>query len=269
MPRGGKSGRGEGSYLGRSTTVFPEGINSLNSTESEIKRKDTFLDIPSSGLQLYLDASNKLSYPGTGNIWYDLSSNKKDFTWASSPTYNSTGIRYFNTLANSANGPASNSFNINNTSGYTIFFTAYQNSLANTGSFEWSTTLPYNRGIFAHATWGDGNIYWDQGGCCGSDTRTWTPLVPSTLSWNVIALRNNYAATNRTIWNNNSIIATNTDPISNIDLSSGISRIGSSSYGGDSSTWNARIGQFVMYNRSLSDTEMTQVHNRLKFKVTA
>jgi hypothetical protein len=264
-----KGNKDEGSFIGKSGNLFSNGVNSLQDEDSKIKKRNTLVDIPTSGLQLYLDASNPLSYPGTGSTWYDLGPNKKDFTWASSPTYNSSGIKYFSTLGNSANGPASNSFNVNNTSGYTIFFTAYQNSLVATGSFEWSGEDANNRGIFAHGTWSDGNIYWDQGGCCDTDTRTYGALTPSTLAWNVIALRNNYSATNRTIWNNNSIIATNTSAIANINLDSGVSRVGSSSYGGDSSTWDARIGQFIMYNRSLSDNEMTQVYNRLKLKVTA
>jgi hypothetical protein len=264
-----KGNRDEGSFIGKSGNLFSNGVNSLQDEYSKIKKRNTLVDIPTSGLQLYLDASNPLSYPGTGSTWYDLGPNKKDFTWASSPTYNSSGIKYFTTLGNSANGPASDSFNLSNTSGYTIFFTAYQNALVSTGAFQWYGTDANQRGIFSHGTWSDGNIYWDQGGCCDTDTRTYAALTPSTLAWNVIALRNNYSATNRTIWNNNSIIATNTSAIANINLTSQIARVGSSAYGENSSSWNARIGQFIMYNRSLSDTEMTQVYNRLKLKVTA
>jgi hypothetical protein len=36
--------------------------------------------IPTDGLELYLDARNPRSYPGTGSVWKDLSGNYRDFT---------------------------------------------------------------------------------------------------------------------------------------------------------------------------------------------
>jgi len=43
-----------------------------------------------SGLQLYLDAANKKSYPGTGLSWFDLSGNNRTFS------ISSTGITWNN-----------------------------------------------------------------------------------------------------------------------------------------------------------------------------
>ena len=231
------------------------------------------VDIPQSGLSLYLDASNPISYPGSGTTWYDLSGNNKNFTWATSPSFNSSGVKYFNTLNNAANGPASNSFNITNTSGYTIFLTMYQNSALQASSFKWYSSngagvTSQARGIFSHATWSENNVYWDQGGCCNSDTRTNVLLGNPVGSWHVIGYRNNYAATNRTIWDGSSIIQTNTSAIANINLDSRAAQIASSDeYGGNASVWNARIGQFVLYNKPLSDSEMVSVINKLKIKV--
>jgi hypothetical protein len=227
--------------------------------------------IPANGLQLYLDASNPASYGGSGNTWFDLSGNGRHFTW-NTPSFNSSGIKYFNTQSRLATGPASNSFNVTNTSGYTIFITLFQNSLIESGAFNWhSSSNPgvNSRGIFAHMTWSDASIYWDQGGCCDPGQRTNVALPSPSGTWHVIALRNNYAATNRTIWRDNSILTTNTSAISNINLSSTGANIGGSSteYGQSSSTWNARIGQFAMYNRALSDSEMTQVYQTFRTKV--
>jgi len=39
------------------------------------------------GMMLYLDAQNGNSYPGSGNIWYDLSGNGYDFTLVNSPVF--------------------------------------------------------------------------------------------------------------------------------------------------------------------------------------
>lgn len=49
------------------------------------------------GLQLYLDAGNSSSYPGTGTTWTDLSGNSRNATLTGGPTYSSAdgGSFYF------------------------------------------------------------------------------------------------------------------------------------------------------------------------------
>ena len=44
------------------------------------------------GLVLDLDAANSLSYPGTGNIWTDLSGNGNNGTLTNGPTYSSNNL---------------------------------------------------------------------------------------------------------------------------------------------------------------------------------
>jgi hypothetical protein len=46
--------------------------------------------IVTSGLQLYLDAGNTSSYPGTGTAWTDLSVNSRNGTLTNGPTYSAT-----------------------------------------------------------------------------------------------------------------------------------------------------------------------------------
>lgn len=43
--------------------------------------------VVTSGMVLYLDAGNVLSYPGTGTTWFDLSLNNNNGTLINSPTY--------------------------------------------------------------------------------------------------------------------------------------------------------------------------------------
>lgn len=45
-----------------------------------IRAKAQEFPIPTNGLQLWLDATNPDSYPGTGTTWSDLSGNGYDFT---------------------------------------------------------------------------------------------------------------------------------------------------------------------------------------------
>jgi hypothetical protein len=58
------------------------GIWSLNDVEEAVQGKNwaSTLPIIKDGLQLYLDAGNTSSYPGSGNTWYDLSGNNRHFT---------------------------------------------------------------------------------------------------------------------------------------------------------------------------------------------
>jgi hypothetical protein len=46
--------------------------------------------IITTGLQLYLDAGNASSYPGSGTAWNDLSGNSRNGTLTNGPTYNGT-----------------------------------------------------------------------------------------------------------------------------------------------------------------------------------
>lgn len=212
------------------------------------------------GLVLYLDASNEKSYPGSGTTWFDLSGNERNCSWVSTPSVGAdTGVNYFTTLGNRCLGPASNSLSITNTSGYTVFLIFKQLSLTSAGAFKFyrnNLTGSAGRGIFAHATWVDNNIYFDQGGCCSSDART---VVSSggVSEWTILAFRRFGNSSIRNIIKNNSILTTNTNSASNIDLDSRALDIGSSDeYGGNSSAWNARLNSFVVYNRGLSDLEI-------------
>lgn len=49
-------------------------------------------EIVNDGLVLHLDAANKLSYPGSGTIWDDLSGNSNNGTLTNGPTYSNGSI---------------------------------------------------------------------------------------------------------------------------------------------------------------------------------
>jgi hypothetical protein len=215
----------------------------------------------SDGLQCFLDITNKNSYPGSGNTWFDISGNNRNFSWVSSPSYTAGSFPYFSTLGNRCLGPASNSFGINNTSGYTVSMIMLQNSFASTSALKFYSsngTGGASRGIFAHATWSDGTIYFDQGGCCDVNTRTFVASGGAD-SWNVITLQRDTNSSTRRIYKNGTLLTTNTNAAANINLSSTNVDLGSSDeYGGNSSTWNARLAGFLVYNRGLSQAEISE-----------
>ena len=223
--------------------------------------------IVTDGLVLALDAANPKSYPGSGTTWNDLSGNGRNFTWVSTPTFTSGATPYFSTLGNRCTGPASNSFGIDNTSGYTIFLICEQNALVTAAAFQFyknNLSASSGRGIFSHCTWNDDIVYFDQGGCCGSDTRTQVASGGS-QTWNIWTFRRLTNSSTRTISKNGTTLITNTAAATTIDLDGRAVDLGSSDeFGGNSSTWNAKLGGFIVYNRGLTDDEISTTANALK-----
>jgi hypothetical protein len=62
-------------------------------------------EIVTSGLQLYLDAGNPNSYPGSGTTWLDISGNGRHATLVNGPSYNTeaNGVLIFNGSNQQAN----------------------------------------------------------------------------------------------------------------------------------------------------------------------
>lgn len=218
-------------------------------------------DIITDGLTLCLDAANIKSYPGSGNIWYDLSGNNKNFTWGT-VSWNNSG--YFNTLSNTATGLASNSFGIDNTTGYTIFLIFQTVSGSANGAFKFNGSgLPSSstRGIFCHPGWTSDTIFFDQGGCCGGDQRiTYTnPNVSESNIWNIVGLRSNISS--RSILYNGIQVTNTTTSAANINLNNNPVLINPRD---ESYNWNGRLAYFAVYNRGLSNTEYLNNYNALK-----
>jgi hypothetical protein len=208
-----------------------------------------------------LDAGNTASYSGSGTTWTDISGNGRNFTWISTPTFTSNGsASYFSTLGNRCTGPASNSFGIDNTSGYTIFLVSKQNALAQSSAFKFYGSVALNRGIFSHCTWDDNVIYFDQGGSTPPGSRTSVASGGST-TWNIWTFRRLTNSSERSISKNGSTLTTNTAGAANIDLNSTGANLGGSDEG---STWNAQLNSFIVYNRGLSDGEITQNFDALR-----
>jgi hypothetical protein len=218
-------------------------------------------------LVLCLDAANPKSYPGSGTTWTDLSGNGRNFTWVSTPSFTSGSRPYFSTLGNRCTGPASNSFGINNTSGYTIFLICEQNALVATAAFKFyknNLSSSSGRGIFSHCTWNNNVVYFDQGGCCGSNTRT-SVASGGSQTWNIWTFRRFTNSSTRTISKNGNTLTTNTASATTIDLDGrGVDLGSTDEYGGNSSTWNAKLGGFIVYNRGLTDNEIKITVNAIK-----
>jgi hypothetical protein len=211
-----------------------------------------YVPVVTGGLQLLLDAGNTSSYSGTGTTWNDISGNGKNFSWTTTPSFTSAGTAsYFSTSNLTANGPASNSFGVTNLSGYCVIVACMVNTVQQATSFNWDGGG--GRGIYSHLPWSGDTIYWDQGGCCEPDTRTFVYSGGST-TWNIWGL-NRTSSTNRSIYKNGTILTTNTAVAADPALNANpviINVIGASV------NWDARLGVMMLYNRGLTDAEMMQ-----------
>jgi len=222
------------------------------------------------GLQLYLDINEASSYSGSGTTWNDISGNSRNFSWNSNPGTGTDGaIKYFTTSGNLCVGPDSNTFGITNDTGFTIIHISNQQSNNSSHSFKFfggpdpTNTNSSSRGIAPHATWSNGRIYFDIGGCCDSSQRLeQDPPATHNGSWRLNGFRLDKSAPRRDIFINNSSIANRTEAPANLNLTNRPVHLGGSEeYGNTSSAWDAWLSVFIVYNRPLSDSEMTQLYN--------
>ena len=217
--------------------------------------------IPTDGLAFFLDAADLNSYSGTGTAWNDLSGNGYNFTWGATPTFAGSGLgSYLQTNNNNAaSGPASNSVGITNTSGYSIIWISLTVSQTQNSAFKFYGSDIYGRGIFVHPSWTDSTIYFDQGGCCGTDQRTnYTFTATDFSNWRMWTLTSD--VNTRQIWMNDVAYTTNTTTAANINLTSTAIDVGGSNDG----YWDARIKVFFAYNRRLERYEINQIYQALK-----
>jgi hypothetical protein len=224
--------------------------------------------IVSDGLAIYLDAANQKSYPGSGTTWTDLSGNGRNFTWNAEPTYVANGSNsHFTTLGKSASGPNADSLGYSASTGYTVVIISQNISAVDSTAFYFPKAgdagSGADRSISLHLPYSDNSVYFDQGGCCSSDTRTSINQSGIMTNWNMWCFRRVTGSSTRHIIRNGSIIATNTNaaadpaPISSPVLINNGTAV-------PARAWNARLSSFMFYNRGLSAAEIQQNFNALR-----
>ena len=213
----------------------------------------TSTPIINTGLQLYLDALDATSYPGTGTTWYDLSGNGNDVAMQNygSITWNLTG--YFTTgstgwfnRASSTNIPTGNS-------NYTLSVWVQLGS--SWGSNGFISVGPFGSSNQANAFRTNGtnsyyNYWW------GNDLLANSTLSPTTQWFNAVAKFN---GTTRSIWINGVQKASDNPSGHNVTSSTiQVAKTTGSEY------LQGNIGQALIYNRALSDSEIVQNFNATK-----
>lgn len=157
-------------------------------------------------------------------------------------------------------GPASSVWNINVDHTFEILCTpvfASANAVPNSTLVHFLDNRNSTRMILAHLPWSDGNVYYDVRGCCGADTRTVVRPAAS-LHQRTVHYVFRATATARHIFENaRSIVANNTRTST------------SYAWGGRSemfNPWKGRVYFVRLYNRALTDAEITRNYEDAKRK---
>jgi len=211
-------------------------------------------DIIQDGLVLNLDASDKLSYPGSGTTWYDISGNSRNATLTNGPTFSSIngGVIVFDGTNDYAVIGSSISL-----SEYTFSFFC-----------QWISITGFSSRIFGSDAFGTYTIfnstnvgfhYNPLGGSPPSVTLS-SGVNVGTGNWCQVAVTVSAAATSVIIYINGES-KNSTSVLPNQNLFNNL-------YLGAQNTLglvaNCYIGNFHLYNRAISATEIAQNYNATK-----
>lgn len=224
--------------------------------------------IVTDGLVLYLDAGNSLSYPGSGTTWTDLSRSMLSGSLINGPTYSSANL------------------------GSIVFdgVNDYINQTLNTGSFTTEATLimflkltnatPSNSlqtGIerlsadsgkqASHYPWIDGTAYFGtfQTGGTRIDSISLSSTIDRT-NWHMITITSSPGANNWKFYQNLDLRRSATGSNTVFFSSDGVYNLGRSQTQLSGNFWyiNGNIATIQLYNKALTQVEITQNYNALK-----
>lgn len=203
------------------------------------------------GPVLCLDAGSKLSYPGSGITWTDLSGNGNTGTLVNGPTYDSAngGSIVFDGVNDHASLP--------------------NGLLTGTGDFTVNQFIKAAAGLtggttFANYPSGNLQIFFGlsyMGIWLGNSSTYLTGPLPFTTNWTMItALR---TGTTTAFYINGNLQKNGSSAIT-IGDSSMIFRLGNNTTGAGSEKFNGNISTTQVYNRALSATEISTNFNLLR-----
>lgn len=244
-------------FTGQTFSSSSQAIDYLNANGYAVVNQ-VYGGVVTSGLQLYLNAGNVSSYPGSGNNWYDLSTNNYTASLINSPGYTSSngGTLTFNgatQYVDTNQSLASNEFSVG------AWFKSSAGGIKMILSKETTTGWPWNYRIWLNG----GAIIGDIALAGGSNVSITSPLSSyNNGSWyNVMFTRND--STLR-LYVNGTEVTNTPDTLTGAITNSQEVWIGRSAFtgGGISPTgnypYNGSISEIMIYNRVLSASEILQ-----------
>ena len=222
----------------------------------------TSINVVTTGLTLYLSASQSSSYPGSGSTWYDLSGNSNNATLYNGPTYDGSSLVFsgagtapaLGTVGSVQYGQVPNGvyFNGDFTINTWVKISAYNN---------WQRIIDFGQGAgvnsvllsSTYGTTGYPGFY-----VSGSQFQSTTQLSYNTW-YNISATM---SGTTGTIYVNGAAAGSQT-----MSVAQNVTRqycfIGRSEWAGDG-MFQGNIGVIMIYNRALSGTEIATNFNQLR-----
>jgi len=270
------SGAGSGGTNGGASGTGGSGVVALRFARNAINNKVVPTGLSSTNLVLFLDASNKASYPGSGSTWYDLSGNNNNATLFGSPVYSTSngGILTFSSTSNqyaSVNHAASLAFS--STTSMTLIALIKINNLGPNQILAKATNdIPQPYDFYINNT---GNVVFRTGDGTSTDTSTSSATLTSG-NWAAVAARSIYNSPNNYSNQQNTLrytasptgyffSASNTT-LATIARSDGAQALLIGKNNSGSVQLDADVGMIAVYNTSLSFAQMTEVINAFRYR---
>lgn len=228
------------------------------------------------GLVMYLDGANRYSYPTTGTTWFDLSRNKYDGILTNGPTYNSLkyGSILFDGVNDYVNFGTDGEPLVRTATTLTISVACYCTGFSNpSGGFSWAPLTSIDRftlgagyrkfALYLANTSGTQTVvaeFFNGIGGFVSVSNTTTVLNTYLMLTATINSTNAKLYVNGILVDTKAGIALNSNPQTS-DFTIG-SRI-NTSYNG---YFKGNIFNFSFYNRVLTDNEVLQNYNTLRYR---
>lgn len=221
--------------------------------------------IVTSGLQLYVDAPNKKSYPGSGTTWYDISNSKTNSTLINGPVFSSGNPSYIS--FDGIDDYASVNTALTNNSDFSVNFWIYYVSALGTDKgilTTWDTSWN-GFGIGTNLISGTHYIRsWCNNGAGGG--MNWDALNSIRNTWAMLTLTYNFSSKTQYGYINANFKISETFGSGVTHSTLQISRGGAT--GSTQLSYytyaNAYFSNISVYNRLLSATEITQNFNALR-----
>jgi len=213
------------------------------------------------GLQLYLDANNAASYSGSGTTWYDLSGNGNDVAMQNSGdiSYTASGGGYFSTGAQGwFSNPSATTGIPNGSTPYTVStwvqfpsgwtgrgYSPAMVTIGTTATYDQINDFGLDQTGYVYVNWFGTPLL----------TSSWTPSAPGSNWANFVS---QWDGTTRKIWYNG--VLQGSDTIGPT-LGNTTDVLIGNDYSGWSNWLNGNIGQVLIYDRALSQSELTTNFN--------
>ena len=240
-------------------TAMTNWIQNDETTQRNARMKEQAKNVPQEfpvklGLQLFLDTNN---YEEGSLDWKDQSGNGYDFKWNTPPKVESKSFLLSGEYALSAK--PSRLLNIDNNDYYTVCWLAKTDSLSMNSVFKIKGNHPGSRGIFCHPTWVNNYIYFDQAGCCDDNSqRVYGDISSVSNEYAFYTLRK--TKNERAIFVNGKRLAVRNTTGASININMDPMIIGRDLE--DGYTWFAKLRNLMVFNRDLTDAEITKLFNR-------